>query len=488
MPVLQQIRYEPNDRKWWDAIEDVGNKERQQRKRAIDEAWLYYYGDHPAPLKTSPQDPNYNVILNFAGQALDTLVGFLGVPSFEVAGGMQRAPNAAGLMETTQSREQGAVEQFWTANDLKLLIVDLLLSGFVSGHNFLKLIPMDGDLPRVEMVDPRFVTTFWAGAQTPLFYRMKWTIGDETRIQDVVPDWLEATARMPEERDAMGIVPFAPQRWWVIEYREQKGGGFAEVGRDEWPFAFSPIIDWKNAAAPYQYYGLTDLRPSALRNNDAANFVATNVQKIIYHHGGPQTVITGGKLADEADSGPGTVIDDLPADAKVFNLEMASDLGNSMNFLNVLRGGFFDGLHVVDKATIKDKLGDMTNFTVRLLYGDQLDAGYMKQMLYGKGLVEVTRRALAMMGAPVETIKDVWPEPLPQDRTATVQQVVSEAELGMTSDETLLKDLGRDPQVEAEQRARQQRTQQTSVAEMLAGLGQRGNLLGAGGRGGFNGQ
>ncbi len=471
MPKLAQAVYQPSDPKWWRATAEAGDNERLEREREIDAAWRYYKGEQPMPLKRRPGDPDVNVILDLCGQAVDAMVAFLGAPELEVEGGGQGQPDALGIVKKTTPPQQKLLDDIWQANELELGIVDLLLSGSLAGHTFLKLLPPDAvaaadALPRAVLIDPRYMVVFHMDARTPLFYRMKWKDGDDTRTQDIVPGWL--------------FEPGSEYGGWVIaEYVETAGRQMQPVGLDAWDYEFPPMVDWKNQPNPFEYYGRGDLPLVRRRKNDAANFVASNVQKIIMHHAGPQTVVTGGKLPDELDSS--TVIDDLPQEAKVYNLEMASDLQSSANHLNMLRGAFFESVKVVDRASIKDKLGDLTNFAVRMLYGAQSDAAYQKQLLYGKGLRLASQALLALAGAPGVAVQAKWDDLLPQDRGALVTSVKTEADMGIVSDETLLEELGHDPAAEAQRKASEVNRQQDATANLLVRMGNRGLLSGGNG-------
>lgn len=482
MPKLAKPVYTPNDDKWWRDTAEAADKERLERKAVINTAWDYYYGRHKPPLKVRPGGPNYNVILNFCGQALDALVAFLGVPDLRIEGGTSREPDASGVMVTTVTTEQARLTALWDANDLELQMTDLLLSGFVAGHSFLKLLPVLSaagavEDVRIELLDPRHVTVFWSHYREPLFYRLKWMVdATETRTQDIVPGWMITSdpSDDPTRVQQADGAPDAPTGWRIFEYAERNSQRRELVGDDAWPHPYPPIVDWKNAPKPFDYYGRSDLGDATIRKNDAANFVASDIQKILYHHAGPQTVITGGGLPADWASGPDKVIELDDPEAKVYNLEMASDLTASLSFLNVVRGAFFEGVKVVDRASIKDKLGDLTNFAVRMLYGAQHDAAAQKQTLYGRGLARASERALDLLGVEAGRVEAAWDDLLPQDRAAVVQAVGIEADLGIVSDETLLEELGHDPAQEAERRTREQDTQRTSVAEALVQLGQRG--------------
>jgi len=161
-------------------INQACDQERKARITAIDAAWKYYEGDHKKQLKVRPDRPDFNVILNLAGKAIDTMVAFIGVPRFEVAGGFIREADDSGFGRATRkSREQEAVEAFWKQNRLDKKMVDIALSGFLAGHTFLRLIPQ-APLPRIALLDPRFCVACWdmSDVERLLFYRMTWQMGD----------------------------------------------------------------------------------------------------------------------------------------------------------------------------------------------------------------------------------------------------------------------------------------------------------------------
>lgn len=488
MPKLTRAVYDATDDKWWKLVQELGDTERKQRQQWIDEVWRYYDGNMPPMLKTMPGAPNYNVMLDLVPQALDTMVSFIGVPRLEVPGGVTRAPDANGLLAVAKTRAQDALEAFWDANDLNLGTTDITLAGFIAGHSFLKLIAgMPDTPPTVELIDPRLVTVFYATPREPLFYRITWAVDNqETRIQDIVPENIIVRSLEEEQGSApmMGVNPEA-EGWRILEYRISENNKRELIGDDAWEYPFAPMVDGKNLPKPFEYYGKPDLSAVKLRQNDAANFVASNTQKIIYHHAGPQTVLTGATLGEDVSAGPDTIIEVESPDAKVYNLEITDDLASSAAHLTMIRGAFFEGARVVDRQSVKDKLGDLTNFAVRLLYGAQLDAGYQKQELYGRLFGELARRALAMMNFTVEKVDARWDDPLPQDMKEVAEVVKIENELGFISKQTMTEDLGKDPVVEAEQRAEEQDDEQDRTADLLVSMGQRG-LMNGNGSGRFN--
>jgi hypothetical protein len=85
-------------------------------------------------------------------------------------------------------------------------------------------------------------------------------------------------------------------------------------------------------------------------------------------------------------------------DAKVYNLEMGSDLASSRAFANDLRQSIFDISREVDISSMGDKLGALTNFGLHVLYTDALDKNDTKRSLYGDALLELNRRLLVIAG------------------------------------------------------------------------------------------
>jgi hypothetical protein len=480
MPATTAV-YEPTDKD----LNVAAAQERKARLDLINAYWLFYkQGYVREPLKVKPGKPNDNVILNLSGLAIDSLVAFFACepPTFQIAAQtVEREPGADGSLEVVQTPEETAIEAFLDANDFDELLVDTALSGFISGHNFIKLMPPDNtddisaeNPPRMALLDPRMVTVFWDGtnARNPLWYRLEWEAGKDTsgkariRRQDIVPTWIVMRGDMPD----------MARGWMIIEYVSKNGSSeqFEMLTVDNWQYPFSPIVQWKDTHAPHEFYGWSTLRYAAL--NEAVNFIASNTARIIKFHAHPKTVVK--NLS--ADGLNETAVDGLweikGDNADVTNLEMQSDLSSSLTYLNTLRAAFFTQMRVVDVASIQDKLGQITNFGVRMIYKQQLDAVETKRTLYSKkGFCEVLRRALVMMGfadAPLPTA--IWADPLPANRVETVAALTQEAALGVTSKQTLAEDLGRDPEVEQERMAEEETNAAEATANTLAAMGNRG--------------
>lgn len=470
-------QYDPNDKK----IIELGNVERKERIKLIDAYWKYYReGGARKPLKIRPGQPDDNVMLNYCQQAIDKSVSFFAPkpPTFVVPDGMQREPGPDGKLVNVLSPEQEAVNTFLEENEFDHQIVDIALSGFISGHNFIRLYPPDNmekitpdNPPRMALIDPRKAIAFWdvSNIRRLLFYRIMWTVSEDVfRIQDIVPTWMVNKATNADQQPDLSL------GWEIIEY-ECKGemGERKQVGRDHWEHPFAPMIDWKNKHAPHEYYGESDLCGADL--NDAINFIASNTARIIKYHAHPKTVGTGvDPQAIKSTSVDGFYA--IPDNASITNLEMQSDLSSSLNYLNKLESAFFTQMHVLDTSTIKDKVGGLTNFGVRMLYKDMADAADTKHSLYGSGLAETVRRALVMMGIEaLKKPKDEWVDPLPSNILELTNALKVQKDMNVISEQTIQEQLELDPVKEAERMDEQGGNETNALVNTLTSIAQRGN-------------
>lgn len=489
MPGIQPVYYGISTDAAARKFDEAADKEHKARVKRLDELWDYYKGNHKLPLKVRPNQINDNVILNLCGQSIDRLIAFWlpTLPRIELQGGVDRVRSVDGTLEETRTDEQIAVDTFLEANEFEELISDVLLSGFVTGHNYLRLLPpqREGEPPRLRHIDARYIQVFWrqGDVRDRLFYRMTWEYADRRkRRQDIVPNWLLAGLTEAPLEDtfsisaADGVQSTYANQWTILEY-EYADNGWRETGRDAWAYPFAPIIDWKHSHAPHEFYGNTELVGTAL--NDAVNFLASNTARILRFHAHPRTIIKGADASGLKETAIDGAWELANAEADVFNLEMQSDLASSLAMLNDIRSAFFAQQRVLDPAAIKDKVGGLTNFGVRMLFSDMLDNAKAKQSNYSNGLGEVCRRALAMANVVLDRAPLVmWGNPLPEDRGEVVKAVKEELEIGTLSKQTAADDLGRDFDKEQSQIAEEGARAGEQLANTFVSLGNRGLFAG----------
>lgn len=465
-------------------LDSMDQNERATRKAMIDAYWRYYVGDHKKPLKVERDQPDDNVIINLCGQAVDKAVAFMSpkAPKIQVEGEDSN--------DDKTTPEQQALDDFWEANDLGAFVTDLGLSGFISGHPFVRLMPADenDEQPTVALLDARHVSVFWdiSNIRRVLWYRLEWQMPNEdVRRQDIVADWVLGAEEVDlgdgntqrVQLTGVDTPKFDPlSTWTIIEYersRSVNGNQWREVGRDPWPYPFAPIKDWKNNPMPHEYYGQADLKHARL--NDSVNFIASNTARIIKYHASPRTILTGATLGELVPTAVNGVWELPNPEAKVTTLEMAGDLGSSMAMMETLRSAFFTEGRVVDWASQKDKVGQLTNFGLRVLFNDMLDMIEGKQKRYGDGLAEISRRALVIKGFADAKRPDVKFEPaLPTDRMEAVTAAVQENTIGATSKRTLITDLGRDYDQEQDWKKDEQQSNDELMANTLVNINRMG--------------
>jgi len=249
-------------------------------------------------------------------------------------------------------------------------------------------------------------------------------------------------------------------------------------------------VDWPNLPDPNGYYGMNDIRTGGAVNS-ALNFLMSNMARIIKHHAHPKTIIIGAN-ADEVQQ---TAVDRLwtirNENAQILNLEMQSDLSSSMELVRMLRRFFFDSGREVDPSSVHDRLGDLTNFALRVLYTDTLAKGGTKRLLAGDGLRRVCRCVLDLMGFGfAHPITVTWPKAIPTDDLADAQALAIDRQHGL-SRETYLERRGYEPEQEMArvQLERGERIedamvqQQGTLTNALEGIGRR-MMLGSGVNGG----
>jgi len=230
-----------------------------------------------------------------------------------------------------------------------------------------------------------------------------------------------------------------------------------EIG---WPYPFGPVYDWQNLPDYESYYGAPDIGEPEL--NDAFNLVASNINRILKIHAHPKTIGIGVRPGDLQETAIDAFWTVQNPQAQIKNLEMQSDLGSSMRYLEFLQAAFFSVHSAVDLTSMKDRIGQLTNFGLRTLFKDALDKLQTKRELYGAGLVEISRRALMMLGFDDPQVDIQWGDPLPWNDFEEIQSLEKELELGLISKRTA-----------AELRERDWETEQERIAEEQA---QEGNL------------
>jgi hypothetical protein len=219
-----------------------------------------------------------------------------------------------------------------------------------------------------------------------------------------------------------------------------------------------PVVRIKNLPLAGDTLGISDLQdivPLQIEMNNKS----TDVSDIINYHAAPITVIIGAK-ANNLEKGARKIWSGLPKDAKVQNLELQSDLGAAMNYLEFVKTAMFELAHMPEDALGK-KLAVSNTSGIALHIKNQplVEVTRNKWVTYGEGLKQINRLILKyakLIEYPgfdltaFEALKPTqrywtsieFPDPLPKDELIQMQLIAQRISLLLQSRKQALEELG----------------------------------------------
>ena len=90
----------------------------------------------------------------------------------------------------------------------------------------------------------------------------------------------------------------------------------------------------------------------------------------------------------------------------------------------------------MDTASIKDKVGQLTNFGLRVLYSDAIAKNNTKRALYGAAFAELFRRVLVLNGMENAKINVEWGDDLPANEAENAATILADLNAGLVSKES----------------------------------------------------
>ena len=404
-----------NFRNW--LLEPLLGREAVQRASEASVKREYRRGIHKAPIKSADDA----IVVNFIGLLVDRSVAMLfgKEPRFDLPG-------------EADAPAQQYIDAVWSANRKMQLLKRAAVYGAEAGTCYMKILP-DGAvdkqgrlIPRLVVLDPATVTmdALPEDIDTIFRYTIAYTITDPITSKD-------KTYKQVFEHDV-------ETGYWNITYSESVNGNKFEVTNQQvWEFDFAPIVHWHNLPDVGSVYGRPDITDDLIDLQDRINFVSSNTAKIIKYHAYPKTWARGFQNSGKIAWGVDEMVTTADPNALIQNLEMQSDLSSSLAFIRYLRQALFDVGRTVDIESMADKLGNLTNFGLRVLYQDALSKLEEKRGLYGEAIVEINHRLLALAGAPdTDGGKVVWEEAMPVNEAEVSQAIRTDLELGLVSKQT----------------------------------------------------
>lgn len=403
------LGYAPND----SALREAADAELRARRAAYQHACAYYDGQHKRHLSARSGETDDNVVINLVKQVIDRTVSLL-VPRF---------PSLAVAENPAAS---AALNQLWEQNGGARLLAKLALHGCLSGQVFARVLAPSTPhgIPRLVALNPANLIAFWRADdyEQVLWYELHWSHGRAHYRQEIAQDGAA----------------------WRIRQWEEAGSGWRLVEELAWAYPLPPIITWQHHSAPNAFYGQPEVSNHAL--NDRVNKLMSDIARILRYHASPRTVGIGFEARDITPTAINTLWTIPRADAKVFNLEMHSDLASSMSAVEYLTRAFMAEQRTV---VLNGEVADwqrITNLGVRALYMDTLFKVEALRRSYEIGIGQISQTFRLLAGAPDydAPISVTWADPLPTNAAEVVDVLARERALGIISRETAARERGRD--------------------------------------------
>ena len=250
------------------------------------------------------------------------------------------------------------------------------------------------------------------------------------------------------------------------------------------------IVQIKNIPLAGESRGQSDLK-SIIPLQKELNAKVTDVSDIINYHSAPITIIQGAK-SKNLEKGAKKVWGGLPKDAKVYNLELNSDLNASNNFISTIKTAIHELSNTPeDSLGGKSAVSNTTGVALQIKYAPLLEKTWLKRQTYGGGIKDVCRLVIKLLRvkgsdeerkllndlmATSEGIKKVFditvtfPDPLPKDEMVQLQIIAQKMNLGLEEPEGALKELGYEGDIQEKlEKIRKYQKEQQNLMFDLAG-------------------
>ncbi|MFA5376942.1 MAG: phage portal protein [Dehalococcoidia bacterium] len=390
----------------------------------------YRNGNQRRQLRVRANQHDDNVTLNFTGLVVDRSVTMLFGKGVEF--------DLPGEGATPEDEYIAAV---WAANNKEIWLQKVAILGGEQGTCYAKIVP-DGKVygdklyPRLVALDPALVTmdTRPDDIEDVLRYRIEYVITgldgrDEAHKQEIERD--DGQVEKDGSVTGGGV-------WWIRDYvsSHNTSNRWTLVSQERWDYDFAPMIHWQNLPDPVNVYGAPDVTDDVIAIQDRANFVASNISKLIRLYAHPQRYGRNLGIKDTIALGPDEMPNFNGTDSEIRQMDALGDLASSQQFLMTLRQSLFDITQTVDLSSVADKLGALTNFGLRVLYADALSKLESKRRLYGAALLEINRRLLILNGMEGDPGEIVWDDALPTNETEQINAIRADIEIGLLSKQT----------------------------------------------------
>lgn len=454
----------------------------QERRRQMKQAWKSYRGEFQPPLKVEKDQPDDNVLVNKMRGIVDALVSSLFGKPVEIEATDEATddddtpaqpappptpakpgepipfPKPVKPKKPKATPLQDYIDGLWGDDDDKMtLLTKAAINGGVCGQSFLKLIPPRFGMkyPRIVVLDPSIVriAAHPEDCDLHLAYIIEYATSDKWEKRQII-----ARVDPNNSLETVGDDDVL-DTWTITTYmRPTTGNGMTQntwiqVGASEdWLYPFAPIFTCPNLPNPNESWGVPNLTPDLIAENNTLNFLYSNLARIIKYHGHPKTWAAGTNAANISVAVDGVLCFPSP-DSKLEALAAMENFAGILSVIASVMANIDEESRVPSVALgrLADlPKGNISGVALQLLFQPLISKVTQMQRLYGKMIREITKAALVMAGlVPMENYEDCeielkWQSLLPADDTAAAQTAMLYKQLGI-SDDTILSMLGFDP-------------------------------------------
>jgi hypothetical protein len=401
-------------------------------------ALSFYNGLAPAALKVKAGEPDDNVHINYAQIIVDKGVAFLFGKSLKISVGTDE-----------DKRGEEYLERVWSQAQRDEEFQEMAQDAAASGDAYLKINIEPSGTARVTVGDPdRYeIVTDPHDVSRVVMFRCSYELQDAATGKPYL--FKEETARAEDGKS------------WLIQQYESRDNGktWAQLGEGvTWNYSFAPIFHCKNLPQPKSPYGKPDLTKAVLDLISYISRLDSMCGKIVRVHSSPKPWARGLKQQDLQWSTDGVLFlgngisgGTQSVQSEIGLLEMKGDVAGALEYRKVLREGLAEMTGVPEVATGKvESTGQLSGVALRILYGPLIELTEKKQLRFGR-MIKECAQALLTIGNVVGAVALHWTDPLPGDEKAKVEVAEGKKRIGFSED-TLIRELGGNPEQEREKR------------------------------------
>ena len=255
--------------------------------------------------------------------------------------------SGADIPKALEGTVKPILEEVWKYNDLNTFLYNMATVGAVTGDAFvLVTFAQPTDLARARNPNSQGqIRVDLLGSEQcfPTWDPLNTDIMTSIRIETVFYDHdTRMRGAEVQEQPRQGQSNLTIRRFtqtitneWIIEQFE----GSPPVFKPNTLGAI-PVVHVQNLPIAREFFGISEL-DNVMTLQQEINEKTTDQSDIIHYHAGPITIITGGKGA-ALEYGPNKIWSGFPEAAKIFNLEMTTDLGAIQAYIEFTRKTFLE--------------------------------------------------------------------------------------------------------------------------------------------------